>query len=417
MTVEKALLGCMLKENFYIGDTVIRPNHFEEKRHQSLYQQMRLLHEKGRCVDFITLTTTADMEPFGGVTYLYDLQSYANLKKFDEYEELLVDQWKEREKRNILTQAHMEDWGIQQVIQALHLIDEARMDDHSSISTALADVYEAPWQEGQQTVGIATGIIRLDLMTNGFQAGELTVIAARPSMGKTDVMLHFAKEAGWNGHLPIIFSLEMPYQSLVQRLIASTGGINRIKLRNPFHGLSVTQKEEWTDVVGRVSRTNLQIFDGARQTIAEMRAKTRKLIHQFPDQKPIIMIDYLTLIRSQHDYGGNMHTQVSEISRELKVLAKEMNCPVVLLAQLNRAVEQRQNKRPLMSDIRESGSVEQDADVIIFLYRDTYYNQASDQKGLELIISKNRNGPVGTVFANYNQCTGRIENVNDKNSF
>ncbi|KAB2336175.1 DNA helicase [Cytobacillus depressus] len=413
MTVEKALLGCMLKENFYIGDSVIRPEHFEDLRHQALFREMRLLHEKGRIVDIITLTTTADMEPFGGISYLYDLQSYANPKKFDEYEELLLDQWKEREKRNILTRAKEEDWGIQQVIQTLHLIDEARMDDHLSISTALAEIYEAPWQEGEETRGIPTGIKRLDQMTNGFQAGELSVIAARPSMGKTDVMLHFAKEAGWHGFLPIIFSLEMPSQSLVQRLIASTGGINRIKLRNPFRSLSLEQKEEWTDIIGRVSRTDMQIFDGARQTIAEMRAKTRKLIHQFPDQKPIIMIDYLTLIRPKQDYGGNIHLQVTEISRDLKMLAKEMNCPVILLAQLNRAVEQRQNKRPLMSDIRESGSVEQDADVIIFLYRDTYYDQASNQKQLELIISKNRNGPVGTVFANYNQFTGRIDDVND----
>lgn len=417
MTVEKALLGCMLKENFYIGDSVIRTEHFEDKRHQALFREMRLMHEKGRSVDIITLSTTVDMEPFGGISYLYDLQSYANPKKFDEYEEMLLSRWKEREKRNILTQAKEEDWGIQEVIQTLNLIDEARMDDHFSISTALAEVFEAPWQEGQQAKGIPTGIHSLDQMTNGFQAGELTVIAARPSMGKTDVMLHFAKEAGWRGYLPIIFSLEMPYGSLIQRLIASTGGINRIKLRNPFRELSLEQKEDWTDMIGHVSETNIQIFDSARQTIAEMRAKTRKLIHQFPEQKPIIMIDYLTLVRPTQDYGGNMHMQVTEISRELKVLAKEMNCPVLLLAQLNRAVEQRQTKRPLMSDIRESGSVEQDADVIIFLYRDTYYDPASDQKGLELIISKNRNGPVGKVVVNYNQFTGRVEDVNDKSTF
>jgi len=413
MTVEMALLGCMLKENFYISDSIVRPGHFEDPRHQALFREMRLLHEKGMSVDIITLTTTVDMEPFGGISYLYDLQAYANPEKFDEYEQLLLYQWKEREKRNILTRAREEDWGIQQVIHALNVIDEARLDDHLSIATALAEIYEAPWQEGKRAKGITTGIKKLDQMTNGFQAGELTVIAARPSMGKTDVMLHFAKEAGWQQYLPIIFSLEMPYQSLVQRLIASTGGINRIKLQNPKRDLSLKQKEEWPDIIGHVSETDMQIFDGARQTIAEMRAKTRKLIHQFPDQKPIILIDYLTLISPEKDYGGNMHLQVTEISRDLKVLAKEMNCPVVLLAQLNRAVEQRQNKRPLMSDIRDSGSVEQDADVIIFLYRDTYYDKNSNQKHLELIISKNRNGPVGTVLANYNEYTGRIQDDND----
>ncbi|MEK3889823.1 replicative DNA helicase [Bacillus sp. FSL K6-3431] len=413
MAVEKALLGCMLRENFYISDSVVRPEHFEDLRHQALYRKMRLLHEKGRSVDIVTLTTMVDMEPFGGISYLYDLQSYANPKKFDDYEQLLLDQWKEREKRNILTRAREENWGIQQVIQALQHIDAARMDDHLSITTALAEIYEAPWQEGKETKGIPTGIQGLDQMTNGFQAGELTVLAARPSMGKTDVMLHFAKEAGWDRYLPIVFSLEMPHRSLVQRLIASTGGINRIKLRNPFRNLSLEQKEEWPKMIGRVSETCMQIFDGAGQTIAEMRAKVRKLTHQFPDQKPVIMIDYLTLIRAEKDYGGNMHLQVTEISKSLKMLAKEMNCPVLLLAQLNRAVEQRQNKRPLMSDIRESGSVEQDADVIIFLYRDTYYDKTSDQKQLELIISKNRNGPVGTVFVDYNQYTGRVTDAID----
>lgn len=413
MTVENALLGCMLKENFYISDSMIRSEHFEDPRHQALYREMRILHEKGMSIDVITLSTTVDLEPFGGISYLYDLQSYANLEKFDEYELLLLDQWKEREKRNILTLAREEDWGIHQVIQALNKIDEARIDDHLSIMTALSEIYEAPWEEGKQIKGIPTGIKRLDQMTNGFQAGELTVVAARPSMGKTDVMLHFAKEAGWNNYLPMIFSLEMPYQSLVKRLIASTGGINRIKLRNPYAGLSLEQKDDWAEIIGSLSKTNIQIFDGARQTIAEIRAKTRKLIHQFPEQKPIIMIDYLTLIRPEQNYGGNIHLQVTEISRQLKMLAKEMSCPVLLLAQLNRAVEQRQNKRPLMSDIRESGSVEQDADVIIFLYRDTYYDKTSDQKQLEMIISKNRNGPVGTVLANYNEFTGKIEDVVD----
>nr|WP_318281171.1 replicative DNA helicase [Paenibacillus bovis] len=413
MTVEKALLGCMMKENFYIRNSVVRVEHFEDPRHQALFKEMRKLHEKGRSIDLITLSTTVDLEPFGGISYLYDLQSYANPEKFDEHEQLLLDQWKEREKRNILTRAKEEDWGIQEVISKLNLIDEAKSDDYLSISSALAEVFERPWQEGNEMKGTPTGIRRLDQMTNGFQPGELTVIAARPSMGKTDVMLHFAKVAGWYDYLPIIFSLEMPYQSLVQRMIAATGRINRMKLRNPYRSLSDEQKDEWPDIIGRLSETNIQIFDGARQSIAEMRAKTRKLIHEFPEKKPIIFIDYLTLIRPELTYNGNMHMQVTEISRDLKRFAKEMNCPVVLLAQLNRAVEQRQNKRPMMSDIRESGSVEQDADIIIFLYRETYYDKNSDQKHLELIISKNRNGPTGTVLTNYNEYTGGINDENN----
>ncbi|MBO0994643.1 replicative DNA helicase [Bacillus sp. SD088] len=413
MTAEKALLGCMMKENHLIGDTMIKSGHFADPRHQALFKQMRDRHQQGGTIDLVTLSTTVDLEPFGGISYLHDLQSFANVEKFEEYEELVLEKWKEREKRSILTIAKEEDWEIQKVIHALDQINEAKIDDYLAISTGLADLYEAPWQEGNHVKGISTGIMRLDQMTNGFQDGELTVLAARPSMGKTDVMLHFAKQAGLNGDLPIIFSLEMPNKSLIQRLIASTGAINRLKLRNPYQHLTQAQKEQWPELIGRVSETNIQMFDEAGQTVAQMRAKARKLMHEYPDKKPLLLIDYLTLIRPEHHYGGNAHMQVTEISKQLKGMAKEMNCPVLLLAQLNRAVEQRQNKRPMMSDIRESGSVEQDADVMIFLYRDAYYDQDADPKHLELIIAKNRNGPMGTVFARYNQFTGGILDGHD----
>ncbi|WP_257208882.1 DnaB-like helicase C-terminal domain-containing protein [Bacillus sp. AFS031507] len=153
----------------------------------------------------------------------------------------------------------------------------------------------------------------------------------------------------------------------------------------------------------------MQIFDGAGQTIAEMRAKTRKMMNQFPYKKPILFIDYLTLIHSGQFYGGNSHLQVTEISKSLKTMAKDFDCPVICLAQLNRSVESRANKRPMMSDIRESGSVEQDADVILFLYREAYYDKETDNHSLEIIVSKNRNGPVGSIAVNYNEHTGRIE--------
>ena len=392
---------------------MIKAEHFADPRHQALYKQMQMRHQQGKLVDLVTLSTTVDMEPCGGISYLHDLQSCTNVKKFEEYEWLVLEKWKEREKSNILTIAKEEDWEIQKVIHALDQINETKIDDYLPISTGLVDLYEAPWQEEKQIKGMLTGIKRLDQMTNGFQAGELTVVAARPSMGKTDVMLHFAKQAGWHEGLPIIFSLEMPNKSLIQRLIASTGTINRLKLRNPHQYLSQAQKQQWPELIGRVSETNIQIFDGAGQTVAEMRAKIRKLIHENPNKQPLVLIDYLTLIRPEHHYGGNAHMQVTEITKRLKGMAKEMNCPVLLLAQLNRAVEQRQNKRPMMSDIRESGSVEQDADVIIFLYRDRYYDRDSEEKHLELIISKNRNGPVGTVMANYNEFTGGIRDVHD----
>ncbi|WP_203557060.1 DnaB-like helicase C-terminal domain-containing protein [Bacillus sp. B15-48] len=147
-----------------------------------------------------------------------------------------------------------------------------------------------------------------------------------------------------------------------------------------------------------LNETKIQIFDGPGQTVPEMRAKTRKMIHQIPKKKPIIFIDYLTLIGTNQSYGGNLHMQVTEISRSLKLMAKEFSCPVVCLAQLNRNVESRTNKRPMMSDIRESGSVEQDADIIVFLYREKYYDRSEGNPLLELIVCKNRNGQVGTAM-------------------
>lgn len=256
-----------------------------------------------------------------------------------------------------------------------------------------------------------TGIRKLDEITGGFQDGEVTILAARPSMGKTDVMLHFAKAAGWAGYLPIVFSLEMPEKLITSRLIASTGGYNRLKMRNPGKMLNQSQKDRWADVIGHLNETNIQIFDGAGQTVSEMRAKTRKMLHQYPDLKPVIFIDYLTLIRSSELYGGNAHLQITEISRNLKTMAKDFDCPVICLAQLNRSVETRAEKRPMMSDIRESGSIEQDADVILFLYREKYYDKNTENPFLEIIVSKNRNGPVGTIHVTYNEFTGMIEGI------
>lgn len=414
MLAEKALLGTFLRANYLLKDTAIRPKHLHDVRNQHLLSTLIDLSNKGKSVDVTSLSVFANLESLGGTSHLTDLESFGNPEKFEEYEDLVLEAWKVREKRNILNLAQTEDWEINKVISSLDSINEAKLDDYTSINDALVDMYEAPWKEKVVNKGVQTGLLKLNNMTNGFQDSEVTIIAARPSMGKTDVLVHFAKQAGWQGHLPIIFSLEMPERTITHRLIASTGRINRMRMRNLYKGLSDKQKTIWSEVIGRVSETNIQIFDSAVQTVQEMRAKTRKLIHKFPDKKPVIFIDYLTLIRSSEFYGGNAHMQVTEISKNLKAMAKEFDCPVVCLAQLNRSVEQRQDKRPMMSDIRESGSVEQDADAIIFLYREKYYDKTSNSDVLELIVAKNRNGPVGIVPSLYNEHTGDITDVLDQ---
>ncbi|MGM7724352.1 replicative DNA helicase [Metabacillus sp. Hm71] len=406
---EKVYLGSLMKAEYLLKDTVIQPEHLESTRHKELMRRMVELNRAGRNIDLITLTTLPDLDSFGGMSYLSELLSFADLERFEGIERLILDLWKNREKRNILTVATNNDWEIPKVIAELDKINQTKMDDHTSLQQALTNIFEAPWEDQNILKSATTGIKKLDEVTGGFQDGEVTIVAARPSMGKTDVMLHFAKMSGWAGYLPLVFSLEMPEKLITSRLIASTGGFNRRKMRDPKRMLSENQKNKWSDVIGELNETHMQIFDGAGQTIAEMRAKTRKLINQFPYKKPIIFIDYLTLIRSSESYGGNAHLQVTEISKSIKTMAKDFNCPVVCLAQLNRSVESRANKRPMMSDIRESGSVEQDADVILFLYREAYYDKETQDRSLEIIVSKNRNGPVGTIAVNYNEYTGKIE--------
>jgi replicative DNA helicase len=407
--VEKTFLGSLMKAEYLLHDTVIQPEHLESTRHKEIMRKMVELNHAGRNIDLITLTTLPNLESLGGMSYLSELLSFADVEKFDGTEKLILDLWKEREKRNILKVAAMNDWEIAKLIGELEKMNQVKMDDHTSLTQALADIFEAPWEDPRSLKSATTGIKMLDEVTGGFQGGEVTIIAARPSMGKTDVMLHFAKMTGWAGYLPLVFSLEMPEKLITSRLIASTGGFNRTKMRDPKRMLTQNQKNQWSDVIGHLGNTNIQIFDGAGQTIAEMRAKTRKLMSQFPDKKPILFIDYLTLISSGQFYGGNAHLQVTEISKAHKTMAKEFDCPVICLAQLNRSVESRTDKRPMMSDIRESGSVEQDADVIMFLYRDVYYDKNSENHFLEIIVSKNRNGPVGTVKVNYSGDTGTIE--------
>ncbi|WHY94681.1 DnaB-like helicase C-terminal domain-containing protein [Neobacillus cucumis] len=413
--VEKAFLGSSMKAEYLLKDTMIQPEQLESIRHKELMRRMVEFKRAGKNIDLISLTTLSDLDSVGGMSYLSELLSYADIEKFDSTEKLILDQWKEREKRNILTAATTNDWEIAKVIAELDKINQMKMDDHTSLQQAMSIIYEAPWEDQPTLKTATTGIKKLDEVTGGFQDGEVTILAARPSMGKTDVMLHFAKMSGWAGYLPLVFSLEMPERLITSRLIASTGGFNRAKMRDPKRMLNPSQKNKWSDVIGDLTETLMQIFDGAGQTIAEMRAKTRKMMHQFPYKKPILFIDYLTLIHSGQFFGGNSHLQVTEISKSLKAMAKDFNCPVICLAQLNRSVESRANKRPMMSDIRESGSVEQDTDVILFLYREAYYDKESEDRSLEIIVSKNRNGPVGTIPANYNEHTGKIEEQRESN--
>lgn len=410
--VEKSLLGSMLLENYLITDSNIESEFFNSQVHRTIFTCMTELRQNGRPADYVTLLTTREPQELGGANYIADLKNYANTSKFDDYREILVEHWRENKKRIILQQAQVENWNIDELQKALDKLQDEKTDSDTSITDYLVEIAERPYQPTVAKKGVPTGLIDLDKMLNGFQPSELVVIAARPSIGKTDVMNHFALNAGWSGYLPIIFSLEMAKEILIDRLIAATGRYNRLKMRDPYAYFSDEQKEKWIPTLTELHQAGLHIDDRSSLKVSQIKAKARQIIKANSNRKPIILIDYLQIIRPDNP-KANPTQQIAQISWDLKAMAKEFNCPIVCLSQLNRGVEGRADKRPVMSDLRDSGNIEQDADVIALLYRDDYYDKETENKNLlEIIIAKQRNGPTGTVVVSYSKDTGLLVNLN-----
>jgi len=408
---EKSILGTMLKENYLIADSGIHEEYFNSQIHKNIFLGMQELVSADKPADYITLLTVKEPSELGGANYLLDLINFENAVKFEQYQTILSDHWREQKKRNILFQAQSEDWKLAAIQKAFDELNQQKDLFVTSVKEQLIGMAERPYVQSLTRKGIKTGLQDLDKMLNGFQPSELTIIAARPSMGKTDTMNHFALTAGWNGYLPIVFSLEMSKESLLDRLISTTGNYNRLKMRDPFEFFTDEQKAKWIPNITRLSEANMEIDDRAGLTVAQIKAKARQLIKTNPTCKPIIFIDYLQIIRGENP-RDNQTQVIGQISWDLKQMAKEFKCPVVCLSQLSRAVEARQNKRPMMSDLRDSGNIEQDADVIAFLYREDYYDKETENANvLEMIIAKQRNGPTGTVIAAYIKETGRLLNI------
>ena len=425
--LEKALLGTMLNENYLILDSEMQPDMFHIQLHRTIFRIMQHLAHQKRSVDYISILTMAEPKEVGGASYLAGLTSFGDVDKFDSYLGMVLDRWREREKQRILFQAQTNNWAIEEVQKALDALQTNTTTVDTDIMNDLVAMSERPYKPMEVINAIPTKLKELDRLLVGFRNGELTIIAGRPSMGKTDVMNYFSYTAGREGYIPIVFSLEMSRAMLLDRLIASAGKINRLKMRDPYKYFSDKQKENWIETITEVRKANIHIDDRGGLMVNQMRAQARKIIHSYPEHKPIIFIDYLQIIVSKDVRGGTQTNMIGQISWELKQMAKEFDCPVVCLAQLNRGVESRQNKRPLMSDLRDSGNIEQDADVIILLYRDAYYVEMKelmndegeqvegtptlDAKGnepLELIVAKNRNGPTGVVIVNYRKTTGQL---------
>ncbi|MGN7477254.1 replicative DNA helicase [Solibacillus silvestris] len=407
--LEQSILATMLEENYLILDSQLKPEMFYGQYHRQLFMMMQQLAAGGHPVDYLTLSARFEEIENIGLAYVTELMMFADAEKFDDYVQLLREVWRERQKAHLLFQATEGDWAIPQIIERLDNVQlEGNMID-TKITQNLVDMHNRPCVEVNTSGLIIPHIRELALLIDGFRPGELTIIAARPSMGKTDVMNNLALYAGWQGHLPILFSLEMSKTILLDRLIATTGHYSRLKMRNPKKHFTDEQKSNWMHVLDRVNKSNVHIDDRSSLTIAQIRSQARRIIRQNAGRTPIIFIDYLQIIQADGDYDYSA-IAMSKISRALKQMAKEFQCPVICLSQLNRNVESRGNKRPLMSDLRDSGSIEQDADIIILLYRNSYYQTETTNAPdtLELIVAKNRNGPTGTATASYNKNTGHI---------
>ncbi|ASS94612.1 MULTISPECIES: replicative DNA helicase [Bacillales] len=411
---EQAVLGAIFLEpsSLTVTSEVLIPEDFYRSSHQKIFNVMLKLNDEGKAVDLITVTeelaATKNLEEVGGVSYLSELAGSVPTAANIEYYARIVEE-KSLLRRLIRTATNIAQEGYSREDEVEELLGEAEktimevaqrknsgsFQNIKDVLVATYDNIEVLTTRKGDVTGIPTGFAELDRMTAGFQRNDLIIVGARPSVGKTAFALNIAQNVATKTEENVaIFSLEMGAEQLVMRMLCAEGNINAQNLRTG----SLTD-EDWrklTMAMGSLSNAGIYIDDTPGVRIGEIRSKCRRLKQEHG--LGMILIDYLQLIQGDGRSGDNRQQEVSEISRSLKALARELKVPVIALSQLSRGVEQRQDKRPMMSDIRESGSIEQDADIVAFLYRDDYYDKESENKNIiEIIIAKQRNGPVGTV--------------------
>lgn len=420
---EQAVLGAILLDSDALVTVMERvsSDDFYRGSHQRIFEAMIELAQEDEPVDLITLTARLqnkqELEEAGGVTYLSELaNAVPTAANVDYYAQIVEEKSMLRRLIRTATQivsngyASSEDVGLMLNDAEQRILEISQRRSSSgfvSIRDVLMEVFERVeflYSHKGGTTGIPSGFHDLDKMTSGFQRSDLIIVAARPSVGKTAFALNIAQNVGVRAKETVaIFSLEMGAAQLVQRMVCAESNVDAQRMRTGF--LESDDWEKLTMAIGALSEANIYIDDSPGITVADIRAKCRRLKQE--KGLGMILIDYLQLI-SGRGKGDNRQQEVSEISRTLKQIARELDAPVIALSQLSRGVEQRQDKRPMMSDLRESGSIEQDADIVAFLYRDDYYDKETEKKNIiEIIIAKQRNGPVGTVelafLKNYNK--------------
>ncbi|OGB74039.1 replicative DNA helicase [candidate division Kazan bacterium RBG_13_50_9] len=409
---EKSLLGSLLldKEAMVKVADVLKADDFYEERHQTIFVAMFSLYEKQRPVDVVTvkdqLTSQKKLETVGGASYLTELAgslpSSANVVR---YAEIVAS--KATLRRLIAAATDIEVLGRNQTGEIDELLDKAERTLFAvsqkylkSTFVPVKEVLESAFERIDklhehrgELRGIPSGFKGIDHILAGFQKSDLIVVAARPSIGKTSLVLNFVLNAAMAGFSVGMFHLEMSKEQVVDRLISAQSGIDSWRLRTG--NLREEDFSKIGDAISSLSEVSIYIDDSPGANVMEMRTKARRL--QAEKGLDLLVVDYLQLMEGRHP-SENRVQEISEISRGLKGLARELNIPIVAVSQLSRAVEQRPRKIPQLSDLRESGSIEQDADVVMFIYREDYYNRETERQNLaDVIIAKHRNGPVGQI--------------------
>ncbi|MFT7129088.1 MAG: replicative DNA helicase [Gammaproteobacteria bacterium] len=430
LEAEQSVLGGLMIANDAwdsIADQV-SPQDFYRGSHRHIFIQMGVLVEAGEPLDVITLSTAlqsiGELEQVGGFSYLAELanntpsaaniRAYAKVVRERATLRSLISVANDISESGFNTEGRTSDDLLDEAERKIMQIGEERPkmggpeEVNPLLKRAVERIDELFNSDGNIT-GVSTGFTGLDEMTSGLQASDLVIVAGRPSMGKTTFAMNLVESAILTGDKPVlVFSMEMPAESLIMRMMSSLGKINQTKVRT-----GKLDEEDWPKLSAAVSRLKdrpLFIDDTAALSPTEVRSRARRIQREHGDLA-MIMIDYLQLMQVTGSSEGRT-AEISEISRSLKTIAKEFNCPVVALSQLNRSLEQRPNKRPINSDLRESGAIEQDADVIMFLYRDEVYNEDSADKGIaEVIIGKQRNGPIGTTRVAFVGQHSRFDNL------
>lgn len=414
LEAEQAVLGAILLEAEALVSAMekLTPDDFYSVSHQRIYEVMVSLADDNEPIDLITLTSRlsdlGQMEEVGGPLYLAKLaNSVPTAANVEYYAQIVEEKSMLRRLIRTATQIVSSGYATEDDVGVLLSDAEQRILEISnrraahgfiSIRDVLMEVFERVeflFNHKGGVTGIPSGFPDLDKMTSGFQPNDLIIVAARPSVGKTAFALNIAQNVAVRASETVaIFSLEMSAPQLVQRMICAESNVDAGRMRTGF--LEGDDWEKLSMAIGSLSEAQVYIDDTPGITVADIRAKCRRLKKE--KGLGMILIDYLQLIQGRGKAGENRQQEVSEISRTLKQIARELSVPVIALSQLSRGVEQRQDKRPMMSDLRESGSIEQDADIVAFLYRDDYYDKESEKKNIiEIIIAKQRNGPVGTV--------------------